>query len=81
LIKPRAPFFIFSNYDTKEFSEIGNSRGHSLWSFRSCHALQALAPFHYARENEQRLKGIFLLKIPKLNSQPARKLAGEFNFF
>jgi len=34
---------IFSNYDIKEFSEIGNSRGHFRWSFRSCHALQALA--------------------------------------
>jgi len=71
---------IFSNYDIKEFSEIGNSRGHSLRSFRSCHALQALAPFHYARENKQRLKRKSLRDFPKLISQPARKLAGEINF-
>jgi|TARA_B100001964_G_C13958477_1_gene476564 hypothetical protein len=71
---------IFNNYDIKEFSEIGNSRGHSFQSFRSCHALQALASFHYARENEQRLKRKSLQDFPKLISHPARKLAGEINF-
>jgi hypothetical protein len=68
---------IFSNYDIKEFSEIGNSRGHSRWSFRSCHALQALAPFHYARENEQRLKRKSLQDFPKLISHPARYTRGR----
>jgi hypothetical protein len=40
---------IFSNYNIKEFSEIGNSRGHSFATSWLGHALQALTPLRSVR--------------------------------